>query len=1066
MKKLLNFLLLFPLLTIAQINIDNNWKNLINPTFQNLDKTKIQSKILLDYAMEFTDVTAYNGVLTDTTYIDANVMGNIYKTLFMSKVVADTLNTPLFDRYAYNWAKARFKATKDSSSVYILSGLLYEYQKFNVNALAQNKITVSANKYYDKYITGVWQNPYETLKTFALTTPIQQSSSKRVYFKLPNTLLLSNIKSQIANIQINADNGLGYVNFPLDATLQMQFFENKIHNITYRITLTNNQVLYCRSKFKIDDPTLNLAFQRGSIVVNDQRVYIYENGNFFNAAWLTIRRIPGNTTITRPFIIAEGLDTGNFTAPEDFGGERTFDNFVFDVRNTNTAGNLATLLDDNQQYDLIYVDWVRGMADMRTNSRVLEEVIKWVNDQKVLSGSTQPNVLLGQSMGGVIGRYTLARMEKEFKPHNVRLFIAHDSPMQGANTPLAFQHFAIHMRQEYTSTPLAYAFGEVLIPVGFGLAELGSSFLNIFGANTSVPTYVTPAQLLSLQDKTASRQLNYWSAIEAPFGNQTQTRSFNESWQQTLTAMGWPLLSRNVAISNGNECSANNGFAPGAALLVINSRSNPGFWLDALNAVLAPLVGAVTQDLGLIIVGALPGRSRWQTNFDFNTYGAQGAQNQIYLGRIRFEKKLLWIGPTIIHNLINRSFNAPLEALPFDTYSGGRFNFFDSKGDFVVDIPILSNLVNVVNAFYGFIPVVSALDIKRNNGQVNPTDYLKKYAGGTTPELALTSGFKNFIVDYNNGNPINNEHISFQARNGNWLAQEMQVNPSNPIYPNYNCSYICNPAIIISGPDKMCTNGSNYSVSLPNSLLPTWSVISGSTLVTMTNNSNSSITLTSNNYSGTVVISATFGDATCGYKTITKTVSIGNNIANFKLTLINSYCDSSFRYYVLQPQNIPNQINGFSNFIPSSGIFTTPFNGTNNVIFRTASNYTGTASFNILATNNGCGKFTYPFSIGSIKDCQSTQPARISATTSIKNYIVYPNPSNDIINIELLDQNAQPQKETVIIGELFDVFGQSKNKIEIIDNKAIMDVKSLPKGIYILKISIDGLEENHEVAVN
>ena len=103
MKKINYLFFLLPFITMGQINIDNNWKNLINPTFQNLDKTKIQSKMLLDYTMEFTDVTAYNGVLTDTTYIDANVMGNIYKTLFMSKVVADTLNTPLFDRYAYNF---------------------------------------------------------------------------------------------------------------------------------------------------------------------------------------------------------------------------------------------------------------------------------------------------------------------------------------------------------------------------------------------------------------------------------------------------------------------------------------------------------------------------------------------------------------------------------------------------------------------------------------------------------------------------------------------------------------------------------------------------------------------------------------------------------------------------------------------------------------------------------------------------------------------------------------------------------------------------------------------------
>ena len=131
MKKIYLCLLFTPFVLNAQINIDRTWKDAINRTFQHLDKTKVQSGILLDYGMEFTNVTAYNGVLTDSTDINTNVLGDIYKTLFMSKVVADTVNTPTFDRYAYNWAKARFNATKDSSGIYILSGLLYEYQKLD-----------------------------------------------------------------------------------------------------------------------------------------------------------------------------------------------------------------------------------------------------------------------------------------------------------------------------------------------------------------------------------------------------------------------------------------------------------------------------------------------------------------------------------------------------------------------------------------------------------------------------------------------------------------------------------------------------------------------------------------------------------------------------------------------------------------------------------------------------------------------------------------------------------------------------------------------------------------------
>gem|GEM_PF-1838225 len=165
----------------SQIHVDNQWKNAINPIFQNLDKNKISSGMLLDYAMEFTDVSAYNGVITDTTYVNANVVGDIYKTLFMSKVVADTTHTPLYDRYAYNWARERFNATKDSSGVYILTGLLYEYQKFNENAWAQNKIRVIKTVKFHNIVGGNFQ-PLRRSEGVAETEPQGLESRKVDYF--------------------------------------------------------------------------------------------------------------------------------------------------------------------------------------------------------------------------------------------------------------------------------------------------------------------------------------------------------------------------------------------------------------------------------------------------------------------------------------------------------------------------------------------------------------------------------------------------------------------------------------------------------------------------------------------------------------------------------------------------------------------------------------------------------------------------------------------------------------------------------------------------------------------
>lgn len=45
--------------TASQTEINNTWKEQINPIFQGLDKSKVPNAVLLDYAMEFINVPAY-----------------------------------------------------------------------------------------------------------------------------------------------------------------------------------------------------------------------------------------------------------------------------------------------------------------------------------------------------------------------------------------------------------------------------------------------------------------------------------------------------------------------------------------------------------------------------------------------------------------------------------------------------------------------------------------------------------------------------------------------------------------------------------------------------------------------------------------------------------------------------------------------------------------------------------------------------------------------------------------------------------------------------------------------
>ena len=296
---------------------------------------------------------------------------------------------------------------------------------------------------------------------------------------------------------------------------------------------------------------------------------IYLNNPLIPRATLLIDLRPGQLEITRPLIVSEGFDPGSITNPEEQYGTED----IFDFRDRlvpNAGNNLRNLIDptnNNQAYDIIYVNWTNGTDAIQENALVLREVINWVNTQKQLSGSTEPNVLLGQSMGGIVGRYTLANMEAEGETHDVRLFVAHDSPMQGANTPLSLQYFSRHAYDQYTSAPVLYGLVEIVIPTVLNFVEL----MSLGNLDIAFPSV---SDVLTLQDTPAAMQMNYHYVDYSS----NPTMAIHNAWQQEFENAGYPTQSRNIAISNGNECAVDHGFDPRAKFINLHDTHNPGFW--------------------------------------------------------------------------------------------------------------------------------------------------------------------------------------------------------------------------------------------------------------------------------------------------------------------------------------------------------------------------------------------------------------------------------------------------------------------------------------------------------
>lgn len=202
--------------------------------------------------MEFTNVPAYNGTITDSTYVDANVLGDIYKTLFMGKVTTSTQYFPKLEDIASDWVTHRQSYNQTDKSTIVIAGLFYKYAQLDENALSANKITVSNNKYYDKYINGVWQNPYLTKQTVAFAPSVNTYNKRNFGVVLPQNLWLGNSPSAIQSIQINFNDGSGYKTITLDQKVYANYTSNGTYDWTFKITLTNNAILYSKTKIKIE----------------------------------------------------------------------------------------------------------------------------------------------------------------------------------------------------------------------------------------------------------------------------------------------------------------------------------------------------------------------------------------------------------------------------------------------------------------------------------------------------------------------------------------------------------------------------------------------------------------------------------------------------------------------------------------------------------------------------------------------------------------------------------------------------------------------------------------------
>lgn len=511
-------------------------------------------------------------------------------------------------------------------------------------------------------------------------------------------------------------------------------------------------------------------------------------------AKVTVRFSPNHTSIIKPFIVVEGYNTATI-APHLVGQNNqnnTIGQFLDNITNPFTSP--FDLYNSLQQadYDIVYIDFTVGTDDIRRNAALFQEVVVWVNQQKQLTGSTQSNVVMGESMGGLVARYGLARLARNGYNSQTRLLVLHDSPQRGANNPMGLQ--ALTRQADF---PVAFLPGNY---------NGNSNFVRTSDLSDKLK------EALAVLDAPATKQLSLKNVTGTD--GQYDENTFIDGPYKTMvdfadiggTPAGFPPI---IATSDGSQCGRAQNTPPYQEL----TRNNQEYILGFAYI----LRGGIQSEA---IANALP------------AYGTQRT-----IAHLRVWMTLRVLGGTYTSTLLKRDYPSPANTLPYETLPGGTTNLSEQQD--LTGKPIrntigfwhFANNTSLYNGDICFVPTYSALDV----ATVTSATAYAKYINGVTdnPSSPRVASYIAQESVNGSGTQFNQAHIRFTARNSEWLFSKMQ----NLTLPSSYCSTECDPGanLAISGPITLCGTGTytsplqgpNYSYSWAASPAGAFTVSSG-----------------------------------------------------------------------------------------------------------------------------------------------------------------------------------------------------------------------------------------------
>lgn len=541
--------------------------------------------------------------------------------------------------------------------------LISDFESINQNATENGDVFLNANQQYEYKNGG--ENIFHRHAVNLISPLVFKSRSNTVTFILKEEFVFNTTNRTLSSIAYQVKEDGQWSRIQQNQPFTIRFNEEGLQTVNCRLQFSNGETTYQSFVIQVESGlattarnTQNTYAPNAITTVTATIPYqgFGETAAYFGQGEYEIFPDTVDGILDKPVFLVDGFDPGDARSIA----------LTYAGLNYGTNQNLADYL-RSLGFDIVIVNFpnytrpnsttvVDGGVDfIQRNAFVLVEVINQINAQKV---GNEKNVVIGPSMGGLISRYALRYMEMNNLDHDTRLYISFDSPHQGANVPIGFQHLFNYMAYG----PLG---STAVQPVVDGLIK-------------------SPAARQMLIDHMEGH-LQSGSAFEFNTATAsllpTGAPNFRNAFQNELNAMGFPATVRNVSIANG----AGNG----------TMNYSPNF--EVMNHTFN-----VTSTQRAII------------NLRFTP--AANQTNQV--SRFRGQQYVFITWVTGFESLANSK--APADTDGLDSAPGGRFDMSGFQADLGTD-PLLTEFFNNLNAdYFTFIPTWSSMAISGTNNLYAP----------------------------------------------------------------------------------------------------------------------------------------------------------------------------------------------------------------------------------------------------------------------------------------------------------------------------------------------------------